>query len=34
MFLFAVGYGVGMQFVRGIASDGLPRAIFAAVMCV
>src|SRR5258705_7385840 len=34
MFLFAVGYGVGAQFVRGIASNGLPRAIFAAVQCV
>src|SRR5258707_12720273 len=26
MFLFAVGYGVGPQFVRGIAKDGLPQA--------
>ena len=26
IFLFAVGYGVGPQFVRGIASDGLPQA--------
>ncbi|WP_427309549.1 aspartate-alanine antiporter [Cupriavidus sp. H39] len=34
MFLFAVGYGVGPQFVRGIAKDGLPQAIFALVMCV
>src|SRR5262245_44928472 len=34
MFLFAVGYGVGPQFVRGIAKDGLPQAIFAAVVCV
>src|SRR5882724_13434347 len=34
MFLFAIGYGVGPQFVRGIASDGLPQAIFAAVVCV
>jgi len=34
MFLFAVGYGVGPQFVRGIASTGLPQAIFSAVMCV
>src|SRR5213075_646735 len=33
MFLFAVGYGVGPQFVRGVAKDGLPQAIFAAVMC-
>jgi putative transport protein len=34
MFLFAVGYGVGPQFVRGIASTGLPQAIFSAVQCV
>lgn len=34
MFLFAVGYGVGPQFVRGVASDGLPQAIFAVVICV
>src|ERR1043165_3695072 len=34
MFLFAVGYGVGPQFVRGIASTGLPQAIFAVVQCV
>ena len=34
MFLFAVGYGVGPQFVRGIASDGLPQALFAALVCV
>src|SRR5712672_201681 len=34
MFLFAVGYGVGPQFVRGIASNGLPQAIFAVVQCV
>src|SRR3954462_7758844 len=34
MFLFAVGYAVGPQFVRGIAKDGLPQAIFAAVQCV
>jgi putative transport protein len=34
MFLFAVGYGVGPQFVRGIASDGLPQALFAAVVSV
>ena len=26
MFLFAVGYGVGPQFVRGVAKDGLPQA--------
>ena len=34
MFLFAVGYGVGPQFVRGIASNGLPQAIFSVVQCV
>src|SRR5436190_20736304 len=33
LFLFAVGYAVGPQFVRGVAKDGLPQAIFAAVMC-
>src|SRR5437764_12387942 len=31
MFLFAVGYAVGPQFVRGIASSGLPQAIFSVV---
>jgi putative transport protein len=34
MFLFAIGYGVGPQFVRGIAKDGIPQALFAAVTCV
>jgi putative transport protein len=34
MFLFAVGYAVGPQFVRGVAKDGVPQAIFAAVQCV
>src|SRR6201992_168497 len=34
MFLFAIGYGVGPQFVRGIAQDGVPQALFAAVVCV
>jgi len=33
MFLFAVGYGVGPQFVRGIAKDGVPQALFSAVQC-
>lgn len=32
MFLFAVGFGVGPQFVRGVATDGLPQAIFAVVI--
>jgi putative transport protein len=34
MFLFAVGYGVGPQFIRGIAKDGVPQALFAVVQCV
>ena len=34
MFLFAIGYSVGPQFVHGIAKDGLPQAIFAVVMAV
>jgi len=34
MFLFAVGYGVGPQFVRGVAKDGLPQAIFSVVQYV
>ncbi len=34
MFLFAVGYGVGPQFVRGIAKNGAPQAIFAVVISV
>src|SRR2546423_4928189 len=34
MFLFAVGYAVGPQFVRGVAKDGVPQAFFAAVQCV
>jgi putative transport protein len=33
MFLFAVGYAVGPQFVRGVAKDGLPQALFSAVQC-
>src|SRR4051812_618873 len=34
MFLFAIGYAVGPQFVRGIAKDGVPQALFAVVQCV
>jgi putative transport protein len=34
MFLFAVGYGVGPQFVRGVARDGLPQALFAVIQCL
>ena len=33
LFLFAIGYGVGPQFVRGIAQDGIPQALFAVVVC-
>ena len=34
MFLFAVGYAVGPQFVRGVARDGVPQALFSVVQCV
>lgn len=34
LFLFAVGYGVGPQFVRGVARDGGPQALFAALVCL
>src|SRR6478752_5467187 len=34
MFLFAIGYSVGPQFVRGVAKAGVPQAAFAAVVCV
>src|SRR5207344_1327411 len=34
LFLFAIGYGVGPQFVRGIAKDGVPQALFAVVVCI
>src|SRR5690606_14899745 len=34
LFLFAVGYGVGPQFVRGIAKDGVPQALFSVVLCL
>ncbi len=34
IFLFAIGYGVGPQFVRGIAKDGVPQALFAVIVCV
>jgi putative transport protein len=34
LFLFAVGYGVGPQFVRGVAKDGVPQALFAVVICL
>ena len=34
MYLFAVGYGVGPQLVRGLKSDGLPQVYFAVIQCV
>jgi len=34
MFLFAIGYGIGPQFVRAIAGGGLPQGVFAALQCV
>src|SRR5688572_32642493 len=34
MFLFAFGYAVGPQIVRGVAEHGLPQAIFTVVQCV
>jgi putative transport protein len=34
MFLFAVGYAVGPQFVRGVAKDGVPQAFYTVVQCV
>ncbi|MBS7544039.1 aspartate-alanine antiporter [Ancylobacter oerskovii] len=33
LFLFAIGYRVGPQFVRGIADDGVMQALFAVVVC-
>lgn len=32
MFLFAVGYGVGPQFVRGLGADGLKQMAFAVIV--
>jgi len=32
LFLFAIGYSVGPQFVQGIAKNGLPQALFAIVV--
>ncbi|HTA54006.1 MAG TPA: aspartate-alanine antiporter [Candidatus Acidoferrales bacterium] len=34
LFLFAIGYGVGPQFIRGITKDGLPQAIYAVIVCI
>ena len=33
MFLFATGYDVGPQFVRGLKRDGLPQVLFACCSC-
>jgi putative transport protein len=33
-FLFSVGYGVGPQFVRGVAKSGAPQLIFGVIVCV
>ena len=32
LFLFAIGYSVGPQFVQGIAKNGLPQALFAVIV--
>src|SRR4051794_8810514 len=34
LFLFAIGYAVGPQFVRGIAQDGVPQALYTVVQCL
>lgn len=34
MFLFAVGFGVGPQFFRGLKKEGIPQVIFASILCV
>jgi len=34
LFLFAVGYGVGPQFFRGLKSDGVPQVIFSVLQCL
>jgi len=34
LFLFAMGYRVGPQFVHGLKKDGLPQVLFAAIVCV
>ncbi|MBS7698152.1 aspartate-alanine antiporter [Chelatococcus sp. YT9] len=33
LFLFAIGYSVGPQFVQGVAKNGVPQAAFAIVVC-
>ncbi|WP_295940127.1 aspartate-alanine antiporter [uncultured Alistipes sp.] len=34
LFLFAIGYSVGPQFVQGLRKDGLPQILFAAIVCI
>ncbi|WP_018185264.1 aspartate-alanine antiporter [Kaistia granuli] len=34
LFLFAIGYSVGPQFVQGIAKNGVPQALFALVVSI
>jgi putative transport protein len=34
MFLFAVGYGVGPQFFRGLKGDGVQQVLFAVIQCI
>ncbi|MCR8642786.1 aspartate-alanine antiporter [Paenibacillus sp. N1-5-1-14] len=34
LFLFAMGYKVGPQFVHGLKKDGLPQVLFAVIVCV
>lgn len=34
MFLFAVGYSVGPQFIRALKNDGLPQVLFAVIVCL
>lgn len=34
LFLFAVGYSVGPQFVQGLKKGGIPQILFASIVCV
>ncbi|OPA79528.1 aspartate-alanine antiporter [Paenibacillus selenitireducens] len=34
LFLFAMGYQVGPQFVHGLKKEGLPQVLFAVIVCV
>jgi putative transport protein len=34
LFLFAVGYGAGPEFVRGLRKDGISQALFAVIVCL